>query len=216
MDFLRKFREPVSGLTHLTGALLSVFGLILLVYQANNTVQTIAFSIYGLSLILLYTASSLYHLLPVSQKIIDILQRLDHMMIYILIAGTYTPFTLLALHGGLKWGMFSIIWALAFTGIVLKLVWFNAPRWLSTIFYLGMGWLAIVMFPELINDLNMNGIIWIGLGGLSYTIGAVIYATKKPNPFPNVFGFHEIWHIFVLFGSFCHFWSIYQYLPPIH
>ncbi|HKJ45105.1 MAG TPA: hemolysin III family protein [Balneolales bacterium] len=216
MDFLRKFREPVSGLTHLTGALLSVFGLILLVYQANNTVQTIAFSIYGLSLILLYTASSLYHLLPVSQKIIDLLQRLDHMMIYILIAGTYTPFTLLALHGGLKWGMFSTVWVLAFTGIILKLVWFNAPRWLSTIFYLGMGWLAIVMFPELINDLNMNGIIWIGLGGLSYTIGAVIYATKKPNPFPNVFGFHEIWHIFVLFGSFCHFWSIYQYLPPVH
>lgn len=216
MKLIKKFREPVSGLTHLGGAILSVIGLVLLVYQARNLTQTIALSVYGISLILLYTASSMYHLLPVSKKMTDKLQRLDHMMIYILIAGTYTPFTLLALHGSMKWGMFSTIWALAFTGIIFKIVWFNAPRWLSTLFYVGMGWLAIIMLPNLIHNFNIDGILWIGLGGLFYMIGAVIYVFKKPDPLPKVFGFHEIWHLFVLAGSFCHFWSVYEYLIPMH
>jgi len=216
MNLIKKLREPVSGLTHLFGALLSVLGLILLVYQAQTTTQTLAFIIYGISLILLYSASSLYHLLPVSQNALLNLRRFDHMMIYVLIAGTYTPFTLLALHGIMKWGMFSIVWALAFTGIIFKIVWFNAPRWLSTIFYLGMGWLAIVMFPDLLHNFSIDGMYWIGLGGLAYTVGAVIYAIKKPDPIPKVFGFHEIWHIFVLVGSFCHFWSVYEYLIPMH
>ncbi|HKJ32263.1 MAG TPA: hemolysin III family protein [Balneolales bacterium] len=216
MNLIKKLREPVSGLTHLFGALLSVLGLILLVYQAQTTTQTLAFIIYGISLILLYSASSLYHLLPVSQNALRNLRRFDHMMIYVLIAGTYTPFTLLALHGIMKWGMFSIVWALAFTGIIFKIVWFNAPRWLSTIFYLGMGWLAIIMFPDLLHNFSIDGMYWIGLGGLAYTVGAVIYAIKKPDPIPKVFGFHEIWHIFVLVGSFCHFWSVYEYLIPMH
>ena len=216
MNLIKKLREPVSGLTHLFGALLSVLGLILLVYQAQTTTQTLAFIIYGISLILLYSASSLYHLLPVSQNALLNLRRFDHMMIYVLIAGTYTPFTLLALHGIMKWGMFSIVWALAFTGIIFKIVWFNAPRWLSTIFYLGMGWLAIIMFPDLLHNFSIDGMYWIGLGGLAYTVGAVIYAIKKPDPIPKVFGFHEIWHIFVLVGSFCHFWSVYEYLIPMH
>lgn len=218
MSLIKKLREPVSGLTHLFGVLLSIIGLILLVIQSvhsGNATQIIAFSIYGVSLVLLYLASSLYHLLPVSQKAILRLKKFDHMMIYILIAGTFTPFTLIALRGEMKWGLFTTIWVLAFIGIIVKLLWINVPRWLSTGFYLGMGWLGIVMFPSLIHHFSINGIYWIALGGLFYTVGAVIYAIKKPNPFPKTFGFHEIWHIFVLLGSFCHFWSIYVYLGPL-
>ncbi len=218
MSFFKKFREPVSGFTHLFGVLLSVIGLILLVYQAvqsGNLTHILAFSVYGVSLILLYLASSLYHLLPVSEKAIIRLKKFDHMMIYVLIAGTFTPFTLIALRGEMKWGLFTTVWVLAFIGIIVKLLWINAPRWLSTSFYLGMGWLGVAMFPELIHRFSIYGIYWIAMGGLFYTIGAVIYAIKKPNPFPEIFGFHEIWHIFVLLGSFCHFWSIYMYLSPL-
>lgn len=217
-NIFKKLREPVSGLTHLLGVFLSVIGLILLVYHAEefgNVTQIIAFSIYGTSLVLLYLASSMYHLLPVSEKAIIRLKKFDHMMIYVLIAGTFTPFALIALHGYMKWGIFATIWTLAFIGIVIKLVWINVPRWLSTSFYLGMGWLGIVMFPSLIHYINIDAIYWIALGGFFYTVGAVIYALKKPDPFPKVFGFHEIWHIFVLLGSFCHFWSIYMYLTPL-
>lgn len=218
MNFFKKLREPVSGLTHLLGVLLSIIGLILLVFQAvqsGNLTHILAFSIYGISLILLYLASSLYHLLPVSEKAIIRLKKFDHMMIYVLIAGTFTPFTLIALHGEMKWGLFTTVWVLAFIGIIVKLLWINAPRWLSTSFYLGMGWLGVVMFPELIHRFSIDGVYWIALGGLFYTVGAVIYAIKKPDPFPKIFGFHEIWHIFVLLGSFCHFWSIYVYLSPL-
>ena len=218
MSILKKLREPVSGLTHLFGVLLSIIGLVLLVLQAihsNNLTHIIAFSVYGISLVLLYLASTLYHLLPVSEKMILKLKKFDHMMIYVLIAGTFTPFTLIALRGEFKWSLFTTIWILAFIGIFVKILWINAPRWLSTSFYLGMGWLGIIMFPSLLHRFNIDGIYLIALGGLFYTVGAIIYATKKPNPFPKYFGFHEIWHIFVLLGSFCHFLSIYLYLSPM-
>lgn len=212
-----KMREPVSGLTHLLGFFLSVVGLILLLYRAvtlDNPTAIIAFSIYGISLILLYLASSLYHLVPGSPSEIKSLRKFDHTMIYVLIAGTYTPLILLALTGYWKWGSITIIWTLAAAGIITKMVWFRAPRWLSTVLYLGMGWLSVIIIPVLIRNFSTGGLIWLLGGGLAYTVGAIIYGTKKPDPLPEIFGFHEIWHLFVLVGSFCQFWSIYNYLPP--
>ncbi len=213
---LQYIREPINTLTHGAGALLAVIGLIVLIYEAiqsGSVSHLIAFSIFGLSMILLYTASSLYHALPVKKKTLELLQKLDHSMIYVLIAGTYTPICLLVLEGGWKWGLFTTIWGLTIVGIIKKFLWMNAPRWLSTSFYLGMGWLAVITFPTLMEKLPMAFLVWIGVGGLAYTLGAVIYGIKKPNPIPNWFGHHEIWHLFVMAGTFSHFWAIYYYLP---
>jgi hemolysin III len=213
---LQYIREPINTITHGIGAILAVIGLGVLIYEAiqrGSISHLIAFSIFGLSMILLYTASSLYHALPVKQKTLELLQKLDHSMIYVLIAGTYTPICLLVLEGGWKWGLFATIWSLAIIGIIKKFLWMNAPRWLSTLFYLGMGWLAVIIFPTLMEKLPMAFLVWIGIGGLAYTLGAVIYGIKKPNPIPNWFGHHEIWHLFVMAGTFSHFWAIYYYLP---
>jgi len=212
---LRYIREPVNSLTHGIGALLALVGLILLLYEAiqrGSISQIIAFSMFGLSMVLLYTASSLYHALPVKEKTLALLQKLDHSMIYVLIAGTYTPICLLVLDGSWKWGLFITIWGLAIIGIIKKFLWMNAPRWLSTAFYLGMGWLAVIIFPTLAEKLPLAFLVWIAIGGLAYSVGAVIYGLKKPNPIPNWFGHHEIWHLFVLAGTFSHFWAIYYYL----
>lgn len=207
-------KDPVSGYTHLAGALLSVVGLVLLVYYAAvkaSAWHVVSFCIFGTSMILLYTASSLYHLLRISDKGTRVLRKIDHMMIYVLIAGTYTPLCLIPLRGGWGWSLLAAVWAIAVTGIILKGVWFNAPRWLSTLFYAGMGWLVVVAMYPLVKSVPVGGIAWMVAGGIAYTIGAVIYGIKKPNPTP-AFGFHEIFHIFVLFGSFCHFWVMFQYI----
>lgn len=211
-------REPVNSLTHGIGAILSLVGFILLLHEAissGSVSQIIAFSMFGLSMVLLYTASSLYHALPVKEKTLLLLQKLDHSMIYVLIAGTFTPICLLVLEGGWKWSLFITIWTLAVVGIIKKFVWLSAPRWLSTLFYLGMGWLAVFTFPALIEKLPLAFLIWIAIGGIAYTLGAVIYGIQRPNPIPKWFGHHEIWHLFVLAGTFSHFWAIYQYLPAL-
>ena len=214
---LRYIREPINSLTHGAGALLSILGLILLLYEAierGSVSHIVAFSMFGLSMVLLYTASSLYHALPVKEKTLALLQKLDHSMIYVLIAGTYTPVCLLALDGSWKWGLFTTIWGLAVIGIIKKFLWMSAPRWLSTSFYLGMGWLAVLIFPTLADKMPLAFLVWISIGGLAYSAGAVIYGLKKPNPIPDWFGHHEIWHLFVLAGTFSHFWAIYWYLSP--
>lgn len=207
-------KDPVSGYTHLAGVLLSIAGLVLLVYYSATNASAwhvVSFSIFGTSLILLYTASTLYHLLKISEKGTKVLRKIDHMMIYVLIAGTYTPLCLIPLRGGWGWSLFGSIWGIAVTGIILKGVWFNAPRWLSTVFYGVMGWLIVIAMYPLVKTIPAGGIGWLVGGGLAYTIGAVIYGIKKPNLTP-AFGFHEIFHIFVLIGSFCHFWVMYQYI----
>lgn len=216
MSFLKKYiREPINGLTHGLGALLAVVGLILMLNDAIMSASPkhiVAFSIFGASMVLLYTASSLYHSLNVKEKTLDLFKKLDHSMIYVLIAGSYTPVCLLALEGSWKWGLFITVWALALIGIIKKFTWTNAPRWISTLFYLGMGWLAVIIFPMLWDKLPLAFMVWMGIGGLAYTVGAVIYGIKKPNLIPKWFGFHELWHLFVLAGTFSHFWAFYQYL----
>lgn len=197
------------------GAVLAVPGLAVLVYSAvmyATTWHIVSFSIFGASLILLYTASTIYHSLDVSKHVTEILRRIDHMMIYILIAGTYTPLCLVPLRGPWGWSIFGTILGIAVAGIIMKILWFNAPRWLYTLFYVGMGWLAVIALPPLVRSMPVGGIAWLLIGGVFYTIGAVIYALKRPNPIPGRFGFHEIFHLFVLAGSASHFWLMYRYI----
>jgi hemolysin III len=212
----RRLREPVSGLTHLAGVLLALIGLIVLLTRAAGRVdQLVAFGVFGLSLIALYSASALYHLLPVSPAATARLRRLDHITIFILIAGTYTPVCVLALEGGWRAGLLGVIWTLALGGVALKLLWMEAPRWLSVGVYLAMGWLAVIAASALFQAIPYGGIAWILGGGLVYSAGALIYALKRPNLVPGVFGFHELWHLFVLAGSACHFWAMLRYIAPI-
>jgi hemolysin III len=212
----RRLREPVSGLTHLVGVLLALVALIVLLTKAAGRAdQLVAFGIFGLSLIALYGASALYHLLPVSTSAIARLRRLDHMTIFILIAGTYTPVCVLALGGVWRAGLLGLIWTLALCGIVLKLLWMDAPRWLSVGVYLAMGWLAVIAASAIFQAIPSGGIAWILIGGLVYSAGALIYGLKRPDPVPGIFGFHELWHLFVMAGSACHFWVMLRYIAPI-
>jgi hemolysin III len=209
------FKDPVSSLTHLFGAVLAAVGLVLLVGQsisAGNDVRFLAVAVFGVSMVLLYLSSGIYHMLDLGERGNVVLRKLDHAMIYVLIAGTYTPFCLLAMDGITKWALLITVWVLAKAGILLKLLWFQAPRWLSTVFYLFMGWLAVWSIPNMIQNIGTDALWWTIAGGLFYSVGAIIYAVKKPDPYPGVFGFHEIWHIFVMLGTASHFWAVYRYM----
>ena len=214
----KRLRDPVNGLTHLAGVLLAVVGLGMLLAtaaSAGRVDQLVAFGIFGLSLIALYTASMLYHLLPLSPEGVAKLRLLDHVAIFVLIAGTYTPFCLLALDGGWRWGLLCPIWGLALCGVLLKLLWMGAPRWLSVILYLGMGWVAVIAAPALVQAVPAGGMAWVLAGGLVYSAGALVYGFKRPNLIPGSFGFHELWHLFVIAGSACHFWAVLRYVAPL-
>ncbi|KAB1441243.1 PAQR family membrane homeostasis protein TrhA [Pseudodesulfovibrio senegalensis] len=208
-------RDPMSGLTHCIGALLAVFGTILLILRSVSPVlpwHVVSFSVFGGAMILLYTASTLYHWLPLSEKGTRVLRRVDHSMIFFYIAATYTPICLIPLRGGWGWSLFGVVWGLAAAGIVLKIFWINAPRWLSTGLFLGMGWMVLVGVYPLVLNLSTGALLWLTSGGLLYSVGAVIYALKRPDPWPGFFGFHEIFHVFVMAGSFCHFMVMYRYI----
>ena len=200
-------REPVNALTHLFGAVLSIIGTI--IPLSPTAIASIL--IFGLSLVMLYTTSGIYHLVYATDAILAKLRKLDHSMIFILIAGSYTPFCMLSLTGVWKWSIITTVWSLALIGIILKMFWMNMPRWLSTGFYIGMGWIALFALKPLYASLSFGGFFFLLLGGVMYTIGGVIYGTKKPNLAPG-FGFHEIFHIFVLLGSFCHYWAVLNYV----
>lgn len=210
--------EAVNGLTHLLGAFLAIPALYLLIHQAppgKGLAFYVSLYVFGISLFLLYAASSSYHLLNLSEKCTLNLRRMDHMMIYILIAGSYTPICIIALPGWWGWGLLIAVWSIAIAGICLKIWFFNAPRWFSTLLYTLMGWMVMIALYPLYLRVSFSGIFWLALGGVSYTTGAVIYAIKKPNLNIKYLGFHEIFHLFVLMGSFCHYWMIYRYLLPV-
>ncbi|KEH95068.1 hemolysin [Clostridium botulinum C/D str. BKT12695] len=214
---MNKFREPVSGFTHLFGVIISIVGLIVLINYERNIpyASCLAYAgviIFGISLILLYTASSVYHLIKAPDKIIKFLRKLDHSMIYVLIAGTYTPVCLMILQGRLRWIMFILIWSCALMGVLFKMFWFNSPRWLSTLFYVLMGWIAVFIISPLSKIMDIRGIVLMFIGGVLYTLGAIIYATKWPKIKSKVFGFHEIFHLFVLAGSLCHYFMVLKYI----
>jgi hemolysin III len=199
----------------MAGSLASIAGLTLMVVMAAieaDAWHVVSFAVFGTTLVFMYTASFLYHGLKLSSKTLAIFRRIDHIMIFLVIAGSYTPLCLVPLRGPWGWSLFGTIWGVALAGIVLKLFWMNLPRWISTLIYLGMGWLCVVAVYPLTQILDPAPLAWLALGGLFYSIGAVVYTFKKPDPFPAVFGFHEIWHIFVLLGSACHVWLVLGYL----
>ena len=209
-------REPVNGFTHLAGAILSFIGLLALVIktalQGHSTIALTAVIIFGISMILLYAASATYHLVVSSDKVISFLRRLDHAMIFLLIAGSYTPFCLIALKGVTGWILFSIIITIAIVGISFKLIWFNCPRWLSTSIYVLMGWIAVFLMGPLKIALSTQGLSLLIIGGVFYTIGAVIYATKPNFLKSKYLGFHEIFHIFIMLGTLTHFLCVFKYV----
>lgn len=209
-------REPVNGFTHLAGAILSFIGLLALVIktalQGPSAVDLAAVIIFGISMILLYSASATYHLVVSNDKVINYLRRVDHAMIFILIAGSYTPFCLISLKGITGWVLFSVIITIAIVGIIFKLIWFNCPRWLSTSVYVFMGWIAIFLMGPLKNALSPQGLSLLIIGGIVYTIGAIIYATKPNFIKSKYLGYHEIFHIFIMMGTLTHFLCVFKYV----
>jgi hemolysin III len=206
---LSKMREPVNGLTHLVGAFAALFGQIaLLVAGWTGLAKIISLIIYGISLIALFSASAAYHLTKAKPAVLQTLRKIDHSAIFLLIAGTYTPYCINAFTGFFRWGLLTIIWAIALTGIVFKMYFVRAPRWLNSIIYVVMGWLCISAVGQMRSTLPTGAIVWLIIGGLLYTFGAVVYATKLFDFIPGKFGFHEVWHIFVLLGALSHFVSI--------
>ncbi len=207
----QKVKDPVSGFTHLFGAGLGAVGLVFLLWKtapANSNRHDVAAVVFGLSLIFLYLSSAAYHLLHVADKTRLILRRIDHALIFTLIAGTYTPFCLVTLEGPFGNQLLIAIWGIALAGLFLSIFWIHAPRWLTTALYLFMGWFIVFAIGPLKAGLTEVAFNWLVAGGLFYSVGAVIYAIKKPDPFPPYFGFHEIWHLMVLAGSASHFVSV--------
>jgi len=198
-------REPVNGASHLVGLLLAGAGTILLLRMAQGPEELVAFGVYGATLILLYTVSTLYHSLTLRERPRRTLRTLDHIAIYFLIAGSYTPVALITLKGRLGWTLLAAVWLIALAGVPFKLFYLHAPVWLSTGTYLAMGYLALVAVVPISRAVSPGGLAWLIAGGIAYTIGAVIYARQRPDPFPGRFGHHEIWHLLVLTGSGCHF-----------
>jgi hemolysin III len=198
--------DPFSCYSHLLGVALAIIGLVVLVATSGDDPwRIVGFSIYGASLILLYLASTVYHwlLLPIAQR--KWLNRIDHVAIFLLIAGTYTPVCIVTLRGGWGWTIFAVVWGAAVAGTIIKLGFRSLPRWISASIYVAMGWIAVVAMAPLMRAFPPSALAWLLAGGLLYTAGAVVYATRRPNPYPRVFGFHEIFHIFVLAGSAAHF-----------
>lgn len=205
--------RPWSAITHGIGAVLGVIGMVLLLLRAaelGGGMRMTVFTVYGLSMVLLYTASTLYHCVNTSVKGRMNLRRLDHASICLLIAGSYTPICLLSLRGVWGWTLFGLIWAMAAAGIALSILWINAPRWLSAGVYLAMGWLAIIAIYPLSKVLSSHGMLLLLLGGILYTIGGVLYGLKWPGRNNPRFGCHEIFHVFILAGSIAHFLLMYQ------
>jgi hemolysin III len=206
---LSKLREPVNGLTHLGGAIAAFLGLIgLLIVGWGGTAKVVSVLVYGISLIGMFSASATYHMAKVKPAVIQTLRKLDHSAIFLLIAGTYTPFCLIAFNGFWRWGLLAIIWAIAIIGIVVKIFYVNSPRWLHTGIYVIMGWLCVMAAPQMQSVLPLAAMVWLFVGGVVYTLGAIVYATKIFNFVPGKFGFHEVWHIFVLLGALAHFIAV--------
>ena len=206
---LKKLREPVNSLTHWGGAVLALAGLIaLLIVGWGTPAKVVSLIIYGASLIFLFSASATYHMVQVKDKALEIFRKIDHSAIYFLIAGTYTPFCINAFTGFWKWGLLIIIWSLAIIGISVKVFIIRVPRWVNAGIYLAMGWLVVGASGQLMAALPAWVLTWLIVGGVIYTLGAIVYMTKIFNFKPGVFGFHEVWHIFVLLAAAAHFVAV--------
>ncbi|MGF0032444.1 PAQR family membrane homeostasis protein TrhA [Bariatricus sp. SGI.154] len=210
-------KDPGSAITHFIGMLMAIFAAVPLLIKAAHEpshIYVISIAIYTASLILLYAASTTYHTFDKSDKINTILKKIDHMMISVLIAGSYTPICLLVLGGKTGIILLSIVWGIALVGILIKAFWVYCPKWVSSVLYIGMGWTCVLAFTQILNSMSPAAFGWLLAGGIIYTVGGVIYALKLPlfNSRHKYFGSHEIFHLFVMGGSACHFIVMYAFI----
>lgn len=219
MENKRHIKDPGSAITHFIGMLMAIFAAVPLLIKAAHEpsrIYIISLAIYAASLILLYAASTTYHTFDISTKVNTVLKKIDHMMISVLIAGSYTPVCLIVLKGRTGIILLSIVWAIAIAGILIKAFWVYCPKWVSSVLYIGMGWTCVLAFTQILNNMSPAAFGWLLAGGIIYTVGGVIYALKLPifNNRHKNFGSHEIFHLFVMGGSICHFIVMYGYLLP--
>lgn len=210
-----RVREPFCGWSHLCGAVLSFVGLLVLLSLSQGKPWHLAgFVVYGVSLVVLYAASTLYHSLPATARRVERLLIFDQVAIYLLIAGTYTPLCLIPLRGPLGWSLLGVIWGIALVGVTLRIGWRGAPVWLPVVLYLVMGWLCVAAYQPLAQSLPLQALYWLLAGGIIYTVGAVIFVAQRPRLWPGTFSSHELWHLFVLAGSACHFVVMLRFVAP--
>ena len=212
-----KIKDPGSALTHFIGMMMAMFASTPLLIKASRQpekIHIVVLSIFIVSMIFLYAASTIYHTLDLSAKVNIRLKKIDHMMIFILIAGTYTPICIIALPQPIGICLLSLVWAIAIVGIIVKMFWIMCPKWFSSMLYIGMGWICVLAFTQLLNSLPTAAFLWLLAGGIIYTIGGVIYALKLPifNAKHKYFGSHEVFHVFVMGGSICHFIVMYAFI----
>lgn len=210
-------KDPGSAITHFIGLLLAIIGiapLLLKSQKGGNPTGIYSLAIFMISMVLLYGASTIYHSLNISKEINLRLRKLDHAMIFVLIAGSYTPVCALVLKGSLGRTLLITIWSIAILGILFKMCWITCPHWLSSTMYILMGWAVVFAFKPLLSTLSKPAFLWLLMGGVIYTIGGIIYALKLPifNQRHKYFGTHEIFHLFVMGGSLCHFIFMYEYI----
>ena len=212
-----KIKDPGSAITHFIAFLLAALGAAPLLIKAArepDTLHVIAMGIFILSMMLLYAASTVYHTLDINEKVNRRLRKMDHMMIFILIAGSYTPVCLIALNGKTGTMLCIAVWAIALIGIIVKACWITCPKWFSSVIYIGMGWLCVLAFSQIFEALSRPAFGWLLAGGIIYTIGGIVYGLKLPifDAKHKNFGSHEIFHLFVMGGSFCHFVVMYFFV----
>ena len=210
-------REPGSAITHFIGMMMAVLAAMPLLAKAGMTGSTVAVAammIFAMSMVCLYGASTLYHSVNVTGKMLKVFKKIDHMMIFVLIAGSYTPVCMLILDHELGYPLLAAVWGIALAGILIKFFWVTCPKWFSSMLYIAMGWVCIFVFGELLATLPRPAFLWLLAGGLIYTAGGIIYALKCPifNSKHKWFGSHEIFHVFVMAGSICHFVFMYNYV----
>lgn len=204
-------KEPFNSISHMVGAALGIAGLVVLVIMADGALEVVSATLYGFGLIAVFGASSTYHALPVGPKAEMWLERIDHVAIYLLIAGTYTPVCLIMIGGAWGWSLFGVVWGISTVGIVLALAVPLGPTWLHIAGYIGLGWVAVVGAPVLLKVLTGWMFFWLLGGGIIYTVGALFYVWDKPNLIGKL-GAHEIWHLFVLAAAGAHFVFIIRYV----
>lgn len=210
-------REPGSAITHFIGMMMAVFAAVPLLLKAgatSGTVSLVAMAVFMTSMILLYGASAAYHSVNLNEKYLRMFRKLDHMMIFVLIAGSYTPVCLIVLGGEIGYSLLALVWGIALAGMAVKACWITCPKWFSSIIYIAMGWVCLLVFGQLLDTLPAAAFLWLLAGGIIYTIGGVIYALKLPvfSAKHKTFGAHEIFHLFVMGGSVCHFIFMYLYV----
>lgn len=212
-----RLREPASAITHFIAMILAIVGLVPAILKALSNLNTTgvwAVIIFMCSMILLYASSATYHGINIGGKVLEYFKKLDHMMIFVLIAGTYTPVCLLVLDGWAGKGLLIAVWALAAIGIAIKAFWIHCPKWFSSVIYIGMGWTCLACFRQILAALETKAFVWLLIGGIVYTLGGVVYSLKIPgfDEKHKNFNTHDIFHLFVMGGSFCHFIFIYFFV----